>query len=297
MPYMYEWKNRAEELNSRLAQILSEKGVSATANETTTALINKVKEIKMTGDTDVIEEVNSFLERITSGEYPAPTGLDTERMSVVETSLNETSEALSNKGVEIQEPFGIENIPQAVAEISVADYDETKTWIERTLSGDYDIPDGVTNVGVYAFSGLSNLTNINIPNSVTIIKTCAFLDCTSLNNVVIPENVESIWAQAFRRCGKLTKLTILSKNITLYNNALLDAYALENVVLCDGFNGTGLNVSASTKFTAEALVSMFEALADLTGQIAHTLTIGATNLAKLTEEQIAIATNKNWTLA
>jgi hypothetical protein len=56
-------------------------------------------------------------------------------------------------------------------------------------------------------------------------------------------------------------------------------------------------VSSSTLFTIETLVAMLEALKDLTGQTAKTLTIGRTNLAKLTEEQIAIATNKNWTLA
>jgi hypothetical protein len=42
---------------------------------------------------------------------------------------------------------------------------------------------------------------------------------------------------------------------------------------------------------------MLEALADRTGQTAKTLTMGATNLAKLTDGQKAIATNKNWTLA
>ena len=42
---------------------------------------------------------------------------------------------------------------------------------------------------------------------------------------------------------------------------------------------------------------MFEALKDNTGTTAKTLTLGATNLAKLTEEQKQIATDKNWNLA
>jgi len=42
---------------------------------------------------------------------------------------------------------------------------------------------------------------------------------------------------------------------------------------------------------------MFTALADRTGQTAYTLTLGATNLKKLSDEQKAIATDKNWTLA
>ena len=45
------------------------------------------------------------------------------------------------------------------------------------------------------------------------------------------------------------------------------------------------------------MVTMFNSLKDLTGETAKTLTLGETNLSKLTDEQKAIATNKNWTLA
>ena len=57
-----------------------------------------------------------------------------------------------------------------------------------------------------------------------------------------------------------------------------------------------LNISASTKFTREALL---EIIGNLKAQTSgtKTLTMGATNLAKLTEEDKAIATNKGWTLA
>lgn len=55
-----------------------------------------------------------------------------------------------------------------------------------------------------------------------------------------------------------------------------------------------LNVSR-TNYTREALVQAFNSLG--TPATTQTLTIGATNLAKLTAEDIAIATNKGWTLA
>lgn len=45
------------------------------------------------------------------------------------------------------------------------------------------------------------------------------------------------------------------------------------------------------------MVNMFNALSDHTGLSSNTLVLGPTNLAKLTEEQKAIATNKNWNLA
>lgn len=57
-----------------------------------------------------------------------------------------------------------------------------------------------------------------------------------------------------------------------------------------------LNISSSTKFTREALL---EIIGNLKAQTSgnKTLTMGETNLAKLTDEDKAIATNKGWTLA
>ena len=59
--------------------------------------------------------------------------------------------------------------------------------------------------------------------------------------------------------------------------------------------GTYLNISSSTKFTREALLEIIGNLKTVTST--KTLTMGSTNLAKLTEEDKAIATNKGWTLA
>ena len=73
--------------------------------------------------------------------------------------------------------------------------------------------------------------------------------------------------------------------------------AKDKVALGDNFNCNGLNLSSSTKYSVDTLVAMFTALADRTGQTAYTLTLGATNLKKLSDEQKAIATDKNWTLA
>ena len=58
---------------------------------------------------------------------------------------------------------------------------------------------------------------------------------------------------------------------------------------------TDLDISASTKFTREALV---EIIGNLKAQTSgnKTLTMGATNLAKLTEADKKIATDKGWVL-
>ena len=76
------------------------------------------------------------------------------------------------------------------------------------VNGAVAIPDGVTSIGGYAFSGYSSLTSVTIPNSVTSIGSDAFNGCSSLTSVTIPNNVTSIGSDAFYRCSSLTSVTI-----------------------------------------------------------------------------------------
>ena len=55
------------------------------------------------------------------------------------------------------------------------------------------------------------------------------------------------------------------------------------------------DISASIEFERADLVTILNNLATVT--TTQTLTMGSTNLAKLTDEDKAIATNKGWTLA
>ncbi|MDR0456169.1 MAG: leucine-rich repeat domain-containing protein [Treponema sp.] len=48
------------------------------------------------------------------------------------------------------------------------------------------IPDGVTSIAGYAFSGCSGLTSITIPNSVTSIGSSAFSFCSGLTSITLP---------------------------------------------------------------------------------------------------------------
>ena len=69
------------------------------------------------------------------------------------------------------------------------------------------IPNGVKNIGSYAFSECPSLTSISIPNSVTSIERYAFYNCTSLTNVKI-DSVTSKENDAFHGCSSLTSITI-----------------------------------------------------------------------------------------
>ena len=70
------------------------------------------------------------------------------------------------------------------------------------------IPNSVTSIGNFAFSGCSSLTGIQIPNSVTSIGDSAFAWCESLTSVVIGKSVTSIGDRAFYNCESLTSAVI-----------------------------------------------------------------------------------------
>ena len=59
------------------------------------------------------------------------------------------------------------------------------------------IPNSVTTIGDYAFSGCHGLTSIDIPDSVTEIGFGAFESCTGLTSIVIPNSVTAIGGDAF----------------------------------------------------------------------------------------------------
>ena len=76
------------------------------------------------------------------------------------------------------------------------------------VNGDVVIPEGVTSIESFAFSGCSALTSVTIPNSVTNIGSWAFSDCRGLTSVAIPNSVTSIGWSTFSGCSGLTSVTI-----------------------------------------------------------------------------------------
>ena len=83
----------------------------------------------------------------------------------------------------------------------------------------YKIPDGVTSICRYAFSGCTSLTSITIPDSVTEIGGSAFENCSSLTSITIPDSVTSIGVGAFVGCSSLTSIMI-PDNVTYIGGAV-----------------------------------------------------------------------------
>ena len=77
-----------------------------------------------------------------------------------------------------------------------------------------NIPDGVTSIGDYAFRGCTSMRSAHIPQGVNSIGASAFFECTALNSVEIPSTVESIGGYAFERCPALYSMSVQSGNPT-----------------------------------------------------------------------------------
>lgn len=156
------------------------------------------------------------------------------------------------------------------------------------------------------FEGCTGLTSVTITNGSGSTGNKCFYDCTSLQEIYLNTNHTTIGSQLFYNCTSLKTVFLPSSITTVTNNCLTstsssyyifyNCTALEDVQLGQDWN-MSLILNVSNNIAVESMVAMFESLKDLTGESKKTLTLGSTNLNKLTDEQKAVATNKNWTLA
>lgn len=181
-------------------------------------------------------------------------------------------------------------------------YKKQSELYESVLTGtvtEFTVPETWTKIRAGTFRDCTKLKSVTFNNNITKIGNNAFQMCWSLESVSIPDSVTAILDWAFSDCIKLSTLYIPSNVTSSFGSyTFYGCSALEFVTLGSDFNANGLNLSSSTLYSVETLAAMLEALADRTNETtAYTLKLGSENLAKLTDEQKAIATDKNWTLA
>ena len=93
------------------------------------------------------------------------------------------------------------------------------------------IPDSVRNIGSSAFYGCTSLTSVTIPDSVTSIGYNAFYDCRSLTSVIIPDSVTSIGEYAFYNCVSLTSVTIPNCVTSIGEYTFYNCKSITNVTM------------------------------------------------------------------
>ena len=174
---------------------------------------------------------------------------------------------------------------------------------------------------------------LNLNKCTTLLNLCAITSAENRNNTVehLTINCDNpTLMNSMLNCGyavrdlmlKRLTLNINTSNVTSFSNAFNCLVALEEI------GGTPLDLSSATTATntfnynnalkevrfvektipisisftscanlsADTIQSIIDGLADLTGGTAQTLTLHATVGSKLTDEQKATITAKNWTL-
>ena len=96
-----------------------------------------------------------------------------------------------------------------------------------------NIPDSVTSIGDGAFKGCYSLTRINIPDSVTIIGDVAFSNCFSLPRINIPDSVTSIGTYVFNNCYSLTRINIPDSVTIIGDGAFSSCFSLTRINIPD----------------------------------------------------------------
>ena len=70
------------------------------------------------------------------------------------------------------------------------------------------VPEGVKEIGPYAFGNCNNLASVTIANTVTKIDDYAFRSCKALTEIRIPNSVNHIGEEDFKGCTNLKELII-----------------------------------------------------------------------------------------
>ena len=140
---------------------------------------------------------------------------------------------------------------------------------------------------------VSNFNTSKVINMYSMFNSCKLLTQLDVSNFDTT-NVTNM-SYMFAYCSQLIQLDVSNFNtskITNMSSFIASASVLQNFISCAipvSFGASG------TALTHDSLMSIINNLATVT--TTQTLTLGSTNLAKLSSEEKAIATNKGWTLA
>lgn len=159
-------------------------------------------------------------------------------------------------------------------------YSPWSSYIDRILT--VDLPEGLSNIGDFAFSGCTKLKSIDIPNGVRSIGRAAFSNCKSLTSVVIPSNIYNIGDEAFSDCTSLSSVEIQE------GVEIIGMYAFNN---CESL--TSINFPKSLRGVGSAMLSGCNGLDSITVASGNSVYHSSGNCFIETESKILIAGCKN----
>lgn len=142
-------------------------------------------------------------------------------------------------------------------------------------------------------TSLTSFPSLDLSNGTYFVRT--WYGCSNLTSFpALDLSKGTEFEYAWGDCRSLTTISQLDLSLgTDFSYAWRNCSSLVNL---GGFGAikNSFSLSYSPKLTVESIMNIINQAATVSGK---TMTFGSTNLAKLTDEQKAVATNKGWTLA
>ena len=202
-----------------------------------------------------------------------------------------------------------------------------KKWTDFSFMKSWDLSSVTSFNGVFSNSGISEFSGIVANNIKGHINVCfqycsnltkvsyegmnlinvtgnfyiGFISCSSLKEVSFKNTnlqVTSAYGM-FQQCDLLETVDFTSCHFKYNSDSVAYNFRLtnsvKNIIFSENsFEGCSMVIINSTSLTVDSLLSLFNALVTISDS--RTLNIGSANLAKLSSEQIKIATGKGWTV-
>lgn len=182
-----------------------------------------------------------------------------------------------------------------------------------SLPEDFDFEHTTNADGMFKNSGIKYLGDIDMPLVTNIGELFRNCQAATIGNIIAPIATnagELFWTSYIVTVGDIyipqaspswffdgSSNLITCGKLTFQNYSSYNFWGVGNLENFGGMAGLAINFdfSSFTKLTEQSLVNIMNEAATVTG--GQVLTFGSTNLAKLTDEEKAIATSKGWTLA
>ncbi len=131
-------------------------------------------------------------------------------------------------------------------------------YIVGLLEGEHVVPEGVTEISSYTFSGQIGITKLVLPKTVQEIGEYAFSECTALETVVFEHsadapsqlNLKKVGQRLFNGCTALKNVTLPTNMTEIPNYMFYGCSSLESITLHEGITSIGDYAFASTGLTS-----------------------------------------------
>lgn len=217
---------------------------------------NKIKEIYLPSTLKHIGANAFYSTGLTQVELPQ--GLETIGASAFEHTSLKSLIIPANAGIENNKIGNISSLQEIqviegnryYSSIDGILYDKSARTIilcPKALTGNVEIPDGVTTITDYTFADCDKITSISLPPSVTSIGDEAFYSCSSLTGIVMPPQISSFGKKVFSHCSKLTSINLPDGITVLPQETFRDCKALTYVSLPMSLTTIGKEAFRNTK--------------------------------------------------